>query len=164
MALSRNEKYVYVNISFSKPAIHVWTLSKPQLIQKWTGNPRGLYRTLPVEVHSADGQRRTLRRVPSYWERKRRGVRISHLATVPCTPDYGLQEQASELREPDRQQTVGRVQRRPQRADLGKCIHNAERRGPRVGADRTATGELSKRADKRGGHQTDDDAAHHLRQ
>lgn len=37
MALSRNEKYVYVNTSFSKPAIHVWTLVKPQIIQKWTG-------------------------------------------------------------------------------------------------------------------------------
>jgi len=40
IALSRNQKYIYVNTSFSKPAIHVWTLVKPQLIQKWTGTRR----------------------------------------------------------------------------------------------------------------------------
>lgn len=37
MALSRNEKYLFVNTSFSRPAIHVWTMPKPQLVQKWTG-------------------------------------------------------------------------------------------------------------------------------
>lgn len=38
MALSRNEEYVYLNTSFTKPCIHVWTIEKkPQLVQKWIG-------------------------------------------------------------------------------------------------------------------------------